>query len=161
VENLSLVRGNALLANTNSEQTSNVRPGGFSDSASKENDSKRVLIVDDHDLFRELVALVLETHAGFGENVQARSLVEACQVLATSSGEPDLVIVDLDLPGGDGIELIGKLREAWSRVPVLALTVGRNPERRNRALRAGADEVLPTAASGAELLGVVRRLGGG
>jgi CheY-like chemotaxis protein len=134
VENLSLVRRLALLANTNSEQTSNVRPHGFSDRASKKNESKRVLIVDDHDLFRGLVALVLETHAGFGENVQAGSLVEACQVLATSSGEPDLVIVDLDLPGGDGIELIGKLREAWSSVPVLALTVGR----KSRAAQRGA-----------------------
>ncbi len=149
-----------MLANTDSDQASNRRPDSFVRGTGEENQKKRVLIVDDHDLFRELVALVLETHAEFGENLQAGSLAEACQVLATSNSEPDLAIVDLDLPGGDGIKVIGKIREAWPRVPVLALTVDRGSTRCGGALRAGANEVLPMAASGAELLGTAQRLGG-
>jgi DNA-binding response OmpR family regulator len=57
-------------------------------------------------------------------------------------GEIDLAIVDLDLSGGDGVEIVERLHELRFDVPVLVLTADRSLERRTRALEAGADDAF-------------------
>jgi len=121
---------------------------------------KRALLVEDHNLFREVLMVVLEEETNIKGTVQAGSLAEARQVLRDLSGEIDLVIIDLDLPDGDGISLIGNIREAETDVPVLAITLRADLERRERALRAGAREVLSMAASSKVIVAVARRLVG-
>ena len=122
--------------------------------------SRRVLLVDDHGMFREALGVVLEHHAGFAESVQARSLAQARQALGDRRSEFDLVVVDLDLPGRDGFELVAELRRVSPGIPVVAVTA--SPERglRARALEAGASEVLATASSVEEIVATARRLGG-
>ena len=122
---------------------------------------KQALLVEDHALFREALAAVLEEHTDLEKTVQAGSLPEARWILGHLTGEVDLVVVDLDLPNGEGIRLIDTLREIEPDVSVLALTNARNLEQRARALRTGADEVLSTASSGEKIVGVVQRLVGG
>ena len=121
----------------------------------------KALLVAQHVVFRQALTLVLEWHAGF-KAVQVESLAEAHQLMRDPDAEqPDLAVVDLELPNGDGFELIGEIHEVWPRVPVLALTTGREPERAGRAKEAGAGEVLTMSASGEEFLEGVRRLGNG
>ena len=72
---------------------------------------KRVLLVEDHHLFRQVLAVTLKYRTDFRENIQARSLAEARQVLADSNGKVDLAIVDLDIPESGTIDLIQKLHE--------------------------------------------------
>jgi DNA-binding NarL/FixJ family response regulator len=116
---------------------------------------KRGLLVDDHDLFRQVLAVTLQLHTDLKENLQAGTLAQAREVLDALGGEVvDLAIVDLDLP--EGTDLIEDLCEL--DVPVVAFTACRSPQRRARALRAGAKEVLPTATSGEKIVGVVKRL---
>jgi DNA-binding NarL/FixJ family response regulator len=117
---------------------------------------KRLLLVDDHDLFRQVLAVILEQHTDLKENLQAGSLAEAHQILDEREEEVDLAVVDLDLPEGDVTQLIEDLREL--EVPVLALTSSMSLERRTSALRAGAGEVLTTAACGEKIVGTARRL---
>ncbi len=119
---------------------------------------KRGLLVEDHHLFRQGLAIILQQHTDLKENFQADSLAQAREVLDNLGGEVDLAIVDLDLPEGDPTELIEDLREL--DVPVLAFTSSLSLERRASALQAGADEVLSTAASGEEVIDTVKRLGG-
>jgi DNA-binding NarL/FixJ family response regulator len=116
---------------------------------------KTILLVDDYNLFRQVLAVVLKHRTVFKENIQAGSLAEARQILADLDGRFDLAIVDLDLPEGGATELIDKLYEF--DVPVLALTVGQSLGGRTRALRAGAAEVL-NMASDEEIVGVVNGL---
>ena len=116
---------------------------------------KRVLLVNDHNLFRQSLAVVLKHRTDFKENIQAGSLVGARQILADRDGRFDLAIVDLDLPEGGATDLIHKLHEF--DIPVLALTVGQNLEGRTRALPAGANKVL-NIASDEEIVSVVNRL---
>jgi DNA-binding NarL/FixJ family response regulator len=116
---------------------------------------KRLLLVDDNPLFREALALLLESNMGL-DSVQAGSVAEARQLLDNLGGKVDLAIVDLDLPEGDAIELIEDLREL--EVPVVVFTAGSNLEGPARAFWAGAGEVLSTATSGEEIVGAVRRL---
>jgi DNA-binding NarL/FixJ family response regulator len=113
---------------------------------------KRILFVEDHSLFREGIALLLEWRTGLG-SIQAGSLAEARCILRDTKDKPVCAIVDLDLPDGDGIELVEQLRE----LPVVVLTL-RRLEGCSKALEAGADEVLSTAASAEEIVGVVERL---
>jgi DNA-binding NarL/FixJ family response regulator len=117
---------------------------------------KRVLLVEDHNLFRQVLAVTLKYRTDFRENVQARSLAEARQVLADSNDRVDLAIVDLDIPGWGTTDLIQKLHELG--VPVLALTNIQSLEGRTRALQAGANEVLNMASSNEEIVSVVNRL---
>ncbi len=122
---------------------------------------KRALLVEDHRLFREGLAVMLEEHTDLMKTVQAGSLAEVRRIWGHLSGEVDLVIVDLDLPNGDAISLIDNLRKAEPDVPVLAFTNARSLEQQARALRAGADEVLSTASSGKKIIEVVQRFVGG
>jgi two-component system, NarL family, nitrate/nitrite response regulator NarL len=121
---------------------------------------KRALLVEDHRLFREGLAVMLEEYADLKNTVQAGSLAEARQFWGHLPREVDLAIVDLDLPTGEGISLIENLREAEPEILVLALTCSRNVERHAQALQAGADEVLSTASSSEKIVGVVQQLVG-
>ena len=121
---------------------------------------KRALLVEDHHLFREVLAVVLEQETDLKGTVQVESLAEARRVLVDLSGEIDLLIVDLDLTAGDAIGLIENIREAGTDLPVLALTTSRSLERRALVLRAGASEVLSTASASDKIVSTVNRLVG-
>lgn len=126
--------------------------------------TKRALLVDDHGLFREALGVVLERRAGLGGSVHAGSLAEARRALdgrreGRGSRWFDLTVVDLDLPGGGGLELLEELRRAAPGVPVLGITASGDHGLRARALGAGASEVLVLSASGEEVAAAARRLG--
>lgn len=118
---------------------------------------KRILFVEDHASFRQALTEVLG-RADLGEVSQAGTLAEGREL--GSPGEVDIAIVDLGLPDGDGLELIGELRTAIPRAPVLVLTVSVDPGTHARALDAGADEVLSKTAPLAEIVEAIQRLGG-
>ena len=120
---------------------------------------KRVLIVDDHGFFREVLATVLRLDTHLKQNIQAESPAEARQLLRSLDGNIDLAIVDADLPNGEGAQMIRELSEV--DVPVLALTLGQSLQGRARAVRAGAAEVFSTAASGEKIVRAAERLVGG
>jgi DNA-binding NarL/FixJ family response regulator len=122
---------------------------------------KRVLIFDDHDLFRQVLAVVLKQYTDLRDSVQVESLAEARRVWGGLNGDIDLAIVDLDMPDGDGTELIKELRAAQPDLPVLAFTVGRSVEVRARALQAGANQVLSTATPGEKIIRAAELLVGG
>jgi DNA-binding NarL/FixJ family response regulator len=120
---------------------------------------KRVLLVEEDDLFRQILALVLERSTLLKESVQASSLTAIRQLLSNSDDKPDLAIVDLDLANGGGFELlIGELRTMVPDVPVIGITLKDDAERREGALRAGADEVLAMTAPPKEIVEAANRL---
>jgi two-component system response regulator DevR len=113
----------------------------------------RLLLVGHHALFRQGLALLLEWKTGLG-SVQAGSLAEAERALSDMKEKPVCVIIDLELPDGNGVDLLEQLREQ----PVLMLTPNESLERRARALEAGADEVVPVADSAERIVAAVKRL---
>jgi DNA-binding NarL/FixJ family response regulator len=121
---------------------------------------KRVLLVEKYNLFRQVLALVLKWNTDLKESVEAESLAQARRALDNSSHKPDLAIVDLDLDNGDECALIEELRMAAPDVPVLAITLRRDAERRERALQAGAAEVLTMAAPPKQIVEVAKQLVG-
>jgi DNA-binding NarL/FixJ family response regulator len=113
-----------------------------------------VLIVEDHALFREGLALLLKWRTGL-DNVQSGSIAEARRILGDAKEEPVCAVVDLDLP--DGVELLERLRG----LPVVALVSDRSLERCVRALEAGADEVLDKGESSEKIQSAVEQFVGG
>ena len=115
-----------------------------------------VLIVEDHALFREGLALLLKWRTGL-DNVQSGSIAETRRILGDAKEEPVCAVVDLDLPDGDGVELLERLRG----LPVVALVSDRSLERCVRALEAGADEVLHKGESSEKIQSAVEHFVGG
>ena len=114
---------------------------------------ERVLLVEHNLLFRDNLALMLEWRTGLN-SVFARSLAEAQDVLEEANQKPACVIVDLDLPEGEGTELLKEL----NGLPVVALMRSRSLERRGEAMIAGADEVIRTTGPAEKIIVAVERL---
>ena len=114
---------------------------------------ERLLLVEHNLLFREGLALLLKWRTGLS-SVYAGSLAEAKCVLDDANQKPVCVIVDLDLPDGDGTELLEQL----NGLPVLALIKGRSLERRAQAIKSGADEVVRTTQPPEKIIAAVERL---
>jgi DNA-binding NarL/FixJ family response regulator len=119
---------------------------------------KRVLFVDQHTLFRQILGMVLKWNTDLKETLEADSLAEVRRVLDNSNHKPDLAVVTLDLASGDVFELIEELRMSAPAVPVLAITLRQDVEQRERALGAGAAEVLTMAAYPKEIVDVANQL---
>ena len=114
----------------------------------------RILVVEDNDLNLKLVRDVL-SFAGY-EVVEARSGEQGVALAAESP--PDLVLMDLQLPGIDGTEALRQLRASpqTKGVPVVAVTAFAMREDRDRAFRAGFDGYLEKPISTRELPAQVR-----
>lgn len=98
--------------------------------------STRILVIEDNAKNLKLVRDVLQ-HAGY-EVLEARTGEEGVEVAASS--EPDLVLMDLQLPGIDGMEVLRRLRASDRRaVPVVAVTAFAMKADRERAFAAGFD----------------------
>jgi len=110
----------------------------------------RVQVVDDHALVREGLALILAAQPDLDVVAQYASGPE----LLGSSAEADVVLLDLHLPGMDGLEVLRRLRPPAPRVLMLT-TVGR-PREIREALASGAAGFVLKDASGDELAAAVR-----
>jgi DNA-binding NarL/FixJ family response regulator len=117
----------------------------------------RVMLVDDHPDFRDLMVALLEGQPDLEVVAQAGSMAEARTQAAASSF--DVVVLDLGLPDGNGADLIGELREASPGGAVLIMSASLHPTNIEKAMRAGAAEVLDKLSPPAEVVGTVRRLG--
>jgi len=112
---------------------------------------QRVLIVEDEVEIRRFVRMAL-TAEGF-EVIEADGVRRG--VIEAGTRRPDLVVLDLGLPDGDGVELIRDLR-AWSDVPIVVLSARSTEGDKIGALDAGADDYLVKPFSAGELLARVR-----
>lgn len=117
--------------------------------------NKTVMIVEDHRLFREAMALLLEAEPNIDAVAGAGSLSECRDVVMEGV---DVAVVDLDLPDGDGTDLICWISSFFPHILVLALTAKLDPDRERAALRAGAEKTLAKTESGGRILGAVREL---
>ena len=126
---------------------------------SQEPESKRtrVMIVEDHADFRELMKVLLDRQPDIELLAQAGSLAEARAQAARF--ELDVAILDLGLPDGSGADLISGLRGASHHVRVLVLSASLDAAGIEKAKSAGADVILDKLTPVGEILATVRRLG--
>ncbi len=111
----------------------------------------RVLMIEDEPEIRRFVRMALESEGMevFEAATLARGLIDA------ATRRPELVVLDLGLPDGDGLDFIREFR-GWSTAPVVVLSARDGEERKVQALDAGADDYLVKPFGVAELLARVR-----
>ncbi len=115
----------------------------------------QILIVEDHDETRELVA----RHFGRSGYAVATSVTCGDAEVLLAEREFEVVILDVMLPDGSGIDLCARLRQRGSAVPILLLTARGDVRDRVSGLEAGADDYLVKPFALAELVARVRALG--
>jgi DNA-binding NarL/FixJ family response regulator len=96
----------------------------------------RILLVDDHAIVREGFAEIINAHAGLEVCGEAATAPEAIAAVARLT--PDLVVVDLTLQGGSGLDLIKNLKAIHPLLPMVVLSMHDETLYAERALRAGA-----------------------
>jgi DNA-binding NarL/FixJ family response regulator len=116
----------------------------------------KLLLADDHALFREGVRMVLESLAG-----EPLTVVEASdfpQVLARvrSITDIDIALVDLAMPGMDGVSAIGAIRRAAPDLYLVVISASEDPQVVRRALDAGAHGYISKSSGSAEMMKGIR-----
>jgi len=109
----------------------------------------RIVVVDDHGLFRSGLITLIDSMPFYQVVGEAESGEQALQVISES--DPDLVLIDVNMPGMGGIELVRALRETGDSLDLVMLTISRQEEDLLGAIRAGADGYILKNAEPDEL----------
>jgi DNA-binding NarL/FixJ family response regulator len=119
----------------------------------------RLVVVDDHPIVRQGLVATLDDEADFQVVGAAGSAEEAMTLVRDH--QPDLVLLDLELPGMSGVDAIPGLLEAGPGTRILVFTAYDTDERVLSAVRAGAGGYLLKGASVTEITGAIRAVAGG
>jgi DNA-binding NarL/FixJ family response regulator len=114
----------------------------------------RIVVVDDHPVVREGLVAMLQTQPDFEVVAEAGSGTEGLAMI--SKFTPDVVLLDLELPGLDGVGVLNRLRETETPARVIVFTVFDTDDRIISAVRAGAAGYLLKGAPRSELFAAIR-----
>jgi len=119
----------------------------------------KIYIVDDHSVVRYGLRLLLDSQDDIEIIGEASSAVE---ILAeVSELNPDVILMDISLPGMSGIEATRKIKENWPDTNVIALTIHEDEEYFFKMLDAGASGYVPKRAAPEELLTAIKAVSSG
>jgi DNA-binding NarL/FixJ family response regulator len=121
-----------------------------------EAERRRVLIVDDHAVLREGLALVINAQPDLLVCGEAGSVAGGLQ--SVTATHPNIALVDLSLMGGSGLELVKDLKAQHPNLPILVLSLHDEALYAERALRAGARGYIMKRAATADLLTAIRKV---
>jgi DNA-binding NarL/FixJ family response regulator len=116
----------------------------------------RVLIADDHTIVRTGIRHVLESEAGFEVVGEAATGTEALALAARL--RPDVVVLDISMPGESGLQVAARLRDSAPERRVLILSMHDNAEYVLESVRAGADGYLLKDAAATDLRSAIRSI---
>jgi len=115
---------------------------------------KKVLLVDDHDLIRQGLRRAFERADDFTVVAEASSVAEGLAVAAQH--QPDVVLMDIRLPDGSGLDAVKKLRAANPHMGIVVLTMYAGDEHLFGALEAGASAFVPKDAPADDVVAAAR-----
>ncbi len=118
-----------------------------------------VMVVDDHEVVREGLVRILEKQGGIRVVAVARSGEEALSKVEKFT--PDVIIVDIQLPGINGIEVIRRIKKSHPEIEAITLTVYDDEEFAMQAIKAGAIGYVIKDAAKEELVKAVQAAAGG
>ena len=121
--------------------------------------SIRILVVDDHPVLRDGLVAILSTQAGFEVVGEAETGREA--VLLAAELQPDIVMMDLEMPGMDGVEALKQMRDRDPDVHVIVFTAYDTDDRIVAALQAGAQGYLLKGAPRDQIFEAIRVVNAG
>ena len=119
----------------------------------------RVLVADDHAVVRRGLRQILAETTDILVEGEAPSAPDVLRLVAEQRW--DVVVLDINMPGGNGIELLGDIRRLRPELPVLILTVYSEEQYAVRAIKAGAGGFLTKESAPDKLIDAVRKLASG
>ena len=114
----------------------------------------KVMVVDDHAILRDGIRALIGLHDDveiIGEASEGKEAVEKALEL-----EPDVVVMDIAIPGMDGLEATRRIKKKNSKIQILVLTQHNNKEYVLSSIKAGAAGYVPKRAMGSELVSAIR-----
>jgi DNA-binding NarL/FixJ family response regulator len=120
---------------------------------------KRIMIVDDHPLVRQGLAALIRMEPDLDISAEAGSAEETLQALAQDV--PDLMLLDISLPGTNGLDLLKDLRSRHREMPVLVISMHEESVYAERVLRVGAHGYIMKHERGEKILEAIRSVLGG
>lgn len=121
----------------------------------------RLLLVDDHASFRELLALRLQVETDVAIVGEVGSLQAARELLRHILHDIDIALVDLDLPDGTGTSLIHDIHQGNPKVQVIVLTASGDRRRHADSIAAGAVGILLKDLPASEIVAAIRKVSAG
>ena len=112
-----------------------------------------ILLVDDHDIVRDGIRMLLEDEVGFGIEAEAENGEEAID--ACKEHDFDLIIMDISMPGMNGIEATEKIKESSPDIKVLALTMMDEDQHIRQMIEAGASGYILKSSDKIELVDAI------
>lgn len=119
----------------------------------------RILVADDHQLFREGLRALLSTQPEFNVIGEAATGEEA--IIQANDLQPDIILMDLQMPSLNGIEAIWRIRKTNPHIRVIVVTVFEGNDSVFAAMRAGARGYISKGASQLEIFKVIRAVANG
>ena len=119
----------------------------------------KVVLVDDHEVVRQGLKTLIDTHEDLEVVGEAGDVDNAIRQVGYHS--PDVVVMDVRLPDGTGVEACREIRSRWPEVNVLMLTSYADEEALVSSIMAGASGYVLKRIDSADLVDAVRRVGGG
>lgn len=120
---------------------------------------QRILLVDDHEVVRVGLKALLDKHMGFEVIAEAASAREAVE--KTKANKPDVVVMDIRLKGGSGIEACQEITESYPDTKVIMLTSYAEDEMLFSAIRAGASGYVLKQIGSEDLIHAIEAIGRG
>jgi DNA-binding NarL/FixJ family response regulator len=119
----------------------------------------RVLVADDHAVVREGLKRILTQDEGIEVVAEAEDGIEALD--RAREADPDVVVLDMSMPGRGGLETLQELKRLWPTLGVLVLSMHPEDQYAVRVLREGADGYLSKESAAEELITALRKIHGG
>ena len=114
----------------------------------------RIVLADDHTLVRDGLRRVIEAEADF--KVVGEAANAAATIAEVAAQRPDILLLDVSMPGGGGIGALDEIRKASPATRILVLTMHEDPAYLRVALVSGASGFLLKHAAGRELVAAIR-----
>lgn len=111
--------------------------------------SARLLLVDDHTLFRTGLRLIVQDHPQVAHIDEAGSIAQACELRLAPL---DLILLDIQLPGMSGLDGMRPLRQVYPKARIVLVSASVAPDAVQEARSRGADGFLPKSASGEDIM---------
>ncbi|MDQ6966701.1 MAG: response regulator transcription factor [Mariprofundaceae bacterium] len=114
-----------------------------------------ILLADDHGLYRESIKQWLET-SGHDYDIDTVANHDQVRAYLASGQQPKLVMMDLCMPGMDGIDSVRSLHSNWPDIPILVVSANEDPAAIRACIEAGAIGFVPKSGNGEKMLGAIQ-----
>lgn len=119
-----------------------------------------ILLADDHGLYRDSIKLWLETFGDMGEDLRIETAVSRDEITDFLEKDilPDLLVLDLCMPGMDGVESIREFHTTWPTMPILVVSANKDPMVIKGCIESGAAGFLSKSEEGKAIKEAIRQI---